>query len=438
MPFFDLTAPALGHRMAAPQDMPKPAMPVLAVAAALLLAAVSAFAADGKESPSDRTPIPAKKSAAVPAVPRGLRAAFHVKWDPASLESLRQNVAHLDVVFPEWLHLTASDGRLRSADDKRRLFFALEGGQASNVDPALEELLSGREKPPQVVPLINNFDPERQQWADVSEFLASPWAQTVFRAELMLWLSSGEYGGIVLDLEMIPAKAQTAFRNLVVELASDLHSRGWKLYVAVPAGDPDLELAPLARHADALIVMNYDQHFDRTKAGPVASHGWFTANLLRIMKTVPAEKLICGIGNYGYEWPKGQSASRSLSVPDAWSNARRTGARIKFDGKDMNPRYTYTNAARVKHDVWFLDAVTALNQMRVAAKLGVNSFALWRLGAEDGALWQVWDQPSARDAAARLRPVAIPAAKTLPGARDVKEDRRTELMNKVTYKSLPQ
>jgi spore germination protein YaaH len=350
---------------------------------------------------------------------------------------LRLNVQRVDIVFPEWFHLTGEDGRLRSADEKRQLYFALENKEARVLDPALEELLSAQAKPPQVMPLVNNFDPERQEWADVSEFLASPWAQTVFRAELTLWLAAGEYAGIVLDLEKVPARAQTAFRNFAAELASDLHSRGWKLFVAVPAGDPDFEFASLAAHADALIVMNYDQHFDRTKAGPVASHGWFTGNLLRIMRTVPAEKLICGIGNYGYEWPKGQNASRSLSVPDAWGNARRTGSKIKFDGKNLNPRYTYTNAARVKHEVWFLDAVTALNQMRVASKLGVNSFALWRLGAEDGALWEVWDQPSAADAARRLRPVVIPAAKT-SGDRDVKEDRRTDLMNKVNYRSLPQ
>jgi hypothetical protein len=40
-----------------------------------------------------------------------------------------------------------------------------------------------------------------------------------------------------------------------------------------------------------------------------------------------------------------------------------------------------------------LDAVTALNQMRVARALGLQTFALWRLGSEDDSLWKIWDSP---------------------------------------------
>jgi cellulose synthase/poly-beta-1,6-N-acetylglucosamine synthase-like glycosyltransferase/peptidoglycan/xylan/chitin deacetylase (PgdA/CDA1 family) len=38
--------------------------------------------------------------------------------------------------------------------------------------------------------------------------------------------------------------------------------------------------------------------------------------------------------------------------------------------------------------------VTLLNQMRAARGLGLQTFALWRLGSEDGSLWNVWDKPS--------------------------------------------
>ena len=47
----------------------------------------------------------------------------------------------------------------------------------------------------------------------------------------------------------------------------------------------------------------------------------------------------------------------------------------------------------MRHDVWFLDGVTALNQMRAAHALGIDTFALWRLGSEDRSLWAVWDTP---------------------------------------------
>jgi cellulose synthase/poly-beta-1,6-N-acetylglucosamine synthase-like glycosyltransferase/peptidoglycan/xylan/chitin deacetylase (PgdA/CDA1 family) len=47
----------------------------------------------------------------------------------------------------------------------------------------------------------------------------------------------------------------------------------------------------------------------------------------------------------------------------------------------------------VQHQVWFLDAVTVLNEMRAARALGIQTFALWVLGQEDNSLWKIWDQP---------------------------------------------
>jgi cellulose synthase/poly-beta-1,6-N-acetylglucosamine synthase-like glycosyltransferase/peptidoglycan/xylan/chitin deacetylase (PgdA/CDA1 family) len=41
--------------------------------------------------------------------------------------------------------------------------------------------------------------------------------------------------------------------------------------------------------------------------------------------------------------------------------------------------------------VWFLDAVTAYNQLRACERLGVQGSALWRLGTSDSSLWKVWD-----------------------------------------------
>ena len=43
--------------------------------------------------------------------------------------------------------------------------------------------------------------------------------------------------------------------------------------------------------------------------------------------------------------------------------------------------------------------------MRAAAALGIRTFALWRLGAEDRSLWRVWDLPLDAGAADKLRDV---------------------------------
>ena len=58
----------------------------------------------------------------------------------------------------------------------------------------------------------------------------------------------------------------------------------------------------LAQNSDGIILMNYDEHEETSDPGPVASEPWFEANLTRVLKVVPREKIICGIGNYGFDW----------------------------------------------------------------------------------------------------------------------------------------
>ena len=42
----------------------------------------------------------------------GLRAAFYVDYDAASLVSLRQHVHDIDLLFTDWLHVVSPDGKL--------------------------------------------------------------------------------------------------------------------------------------------------------------------------------------------------------------------------------------------------------------------------------------------------------------------------------------
>jgi cellulose synthase/poly-beta-1,6-N-acetylglucosamine synthase-like glycosyltransferase/peptidoglycan/xylan/chitin deacetylase (PgdA/CDA1 family) len=62
-----------------------------------------------------------------------------------------------------------------------------------------------------------------------------------------------------------------------------------------------------------------------------------------------------------------------------------------------NPVHRYQEGGQ-RHEVWFLDAITALNEARGVADGGFRGVALWRLGAEDPDLWKV------------LEPDAWPAA----------------------------
>ena len=101
--------------------------------------------------------------------------------------------------------------------------------------------------------------------------------------------------------------------------------------------------------------------------------------------------------------------------------ARDSEADVEFDGDSLNPHVTYLDEHNLKHEIWFLDAVSALNQMRAARQLGVRTFALWRLGSEDRSLWKIWDSPTEYDAPSQLADV--------PPGQDVDMEGNGEILN---------
>jgi peptidoglycan-N-acetylglucosamine deacetylase len=101
----------------------------------------------------------------------------------------------------------------------------------------------------------------------------------------------------------------------------------------------------------------------------------------------------------GQHHPKPQGAQyRRSSVSDTWQRASDADADLDLDYDTLNPHFEYIDEDNnQRHVVWFLDGVTVLNELRAARQLGLQTFALWRLGWEDSSLWNVWDKPSDPD-----------------------------------------
>jgi cellulose synthase/poly-beta-1,6-N-acetylglucosamine synthase-like glycosyltransferase/peptidoglycan/xylan/chitin deacetylase (PgdA/CDA1 family) len=90
--------------------------------------------------------------------------------------------------------------------------------------------------------------------------------------------------------------------------------------------------------------------------------------------------------------------TQDLSVSEAWQEASDADADLDLNYDALNPHFEYIDEDKnQRHVVWFLDAVSLLDQMRAARLLGLQTFALWRLGEEDSSLWSVWDRPSNPD-----------------------------------------
>jgi len=390
----------------------------------------------------------------------GIRGAFYVKWDAASFASLKEYYPQIDLLFPEWMHVLAADGRLQAVTELNTLYDVMDDGKPRPVDDKVMSFLKGDKAQTEVLPLVNNFDPITNEWRPelTAQFMANPAARQRFRSELMAFLATDQYKGLTLDIEAFPESSRGDYRTLVQELYDELHGKGMKLYVAVPVNDKTFDYAGIAKISDGLILMNYDQHYPGGEPGPVASQDWFLKNLQDALKVIPKEKIICAVGNYGYDWAmkKGQKKGtppadiHNVSVQDAWLEASDAATDVDFDGDSMNPHFAYLDDNNVRHDVWFLDGVSALNQMRSAHALGIYTFALWRLGSEDRSLWAVWDRPYEATAPAKLETVPPGQdvdiegqgeilridARPAPGERQIKVD-SNNLVGDEIFKTMP-
>ena len=390
----------------------------------------------------------------------GIRAAFYVPWDAASFSSLRDYGRQIDMLYPDWLHVLTADGRLQGIDDQTNKFFdVVQGGTARSVDDRVMPLLNAEDSSMEVFPMVNNFD--GAAWVGgVTDFLNNPDARALFRRQVAQFLSSGRYHGLMVDFEAFPASGQPGYVALLRELSADLHGRGMKLYVAVPPHNAEYDYFAIAAAADGVVLMNYDEHYPGAASGPVASQDWFVKNLTYATSAIPKEKIICAIANYGYDWvlkPQNgklppEAHDSSVSVQEAWLAARDSEEDVSFDDEALNPHFSYLDERSLRHDVWFLDAVTALNHMRAAQTLGIKTFALWRLGGEDRSLWRVWDMPGDPAATDRLHDVPPGADvdmegqgeilriedKPSHGTRDLTIDADSKLITDEVFQTMPE
>ena len=352
----------------------------------------------------------------------GLRAAYYVEDDPASYSSLKQHIHQIDLLFPAWIHVVTPDGTLTSYSLDNRPFAVVDKDGVNRVDhenrvARTVASAAADATPPEIFPLVNNYDSVKSMWLpSIGDFLTNPAARAHFIQQIDQFLvANPSYRGISLDFEEIPSEAQESYMALLTALYQDFQQRKLKLYVNTPVGDDDFDLKYMADHTDGLLLMNYDQHQTGSGPGPIASQDWFVDNLKNVLKIVPKEKAICALGSYGYDWemslppvdPKHPGrvpknfvpkvlGVQEISTQTAWQEATDAEAQIELDPDSLNGHFAYDDddaVPHVRHQVWFLDAVTVLNQMRAARALGIETFSLWVLGQEDNSLWNIWDRP---------------------------------------------
>lgn len=325
-------------------------------------------------------------AAAVAAVIVGLRspgptvAAYLVPWDEEpGLASVQDHGEAIDVVSPVW-YTPQDDGTLAR-------------NQPSDTAPVRQAV---EEAGALLIPSVSNFRDGRWD-AELIRGIVTDEARMRSHVGHLAGLAEQHgWGGVDLDYEQLAAEDRAAFSSFVSALADRLHADDRRVTVALHAKTTDgggaapfqraQDYRAIGRAADAVRIMAYDHHWAGSGPGPIAPVAWVEDVLAYAVEHIPAEKVVLGIGTYGYDWT--DAGGRVVSWEQATDLAERHGADVRWDERSQAPWFTYTDDGGTGHTVWFEDARSAAAKLALADRFGLGGVFLWRLGGEDPDLWQ--------------------------------------------------
>ena len=330
--------------------------------------------------------------------------AFYVNWEETSKASALRNIQNLTHILPEWLHLKRGGADLLTTDPQIKPF---EDGRSPSDISEITPLARSHNVP--ILPLLNNYTKVKGKeegegtWDStaVHALVSDPLARTNFITRLRDWLLAEKLQGINIDLESVNAADRDGLTQFMKELYAAFHPKGLLVTQDLELESDGFDYAQLAKWNDWIVPMIYDEHTGETEAGPVASIPWTRKNLAALLKQVPANKIVLGVGNHGYDWSKGQG-SQNVTFQDAITAAKESqpDAVIHLDPVSLNPTFKFSEdtvdeagvTSESEHTIWMQDAVSVFNQLQLARPKGIRGAALWALGMEDPSLWKYYSQ----------------------------------------------
>jgi peptidoglycan-N-acetylglucosamine deacetylase len=201
-------------------------------------------------------------------------------------------------------------------------------------------------------------------------------------------VDSSRYSGVVIDFEGMTPRDLDQLLAFTTAVADSVRAHGvTTVVIAVPAGDTAAyPAALLLQSADLIMPILYDQHWSDSPPGPIASPEWVMRNLGTRVAEVGAARIVAAFPLYGYRWRK-TAETEVVGFEDARRLATVTNIPLVRDHTSATLHATSPEG----WELWVSDRVLLETLVRGARQLGVRTFALWRLGLEDQAVWDFID-----------------------------------------------
>ncbi|WP_379966705.1 polysaccharide deacetylase family protein [Epilithonimonas sp. UC225_85] len=315
--------------------------------------------------------------------PAGIRSAFYVAWDPQSLMSLRRNIKNINLVFPEWFFIDPKTGALKT-----------------NVDPEGFKVI--KKSGIAVLPILSNNSNQEFHSEGIGKVLSDPVKRMVLINKVTSQCLKYHFRGINIDFEDLNLDSDQILIDFMSDLSSVFKKNKLLVSMDVMTDNDDYNIEKLNPYVDYFVLMAYDEYSADSDSGPISSQKWIEQQTDKMIEKTSPQKIILGLGAYGYDWSSNVDQNTSVTYMQAITKASASKAVINFDDNTFNLNYSYNDNNNNTHTVFFNDAASIFNTMRFSSEYPLAGTALWRLGSEDSRIWNFYNQDLTANGLARF------------------------------------
>ncbi|WP_077619839.1 LysM peptidoglycan-binding domain-containing protein [Bacillus sinesaloumensis] len=265
----------------------------------------------------------------------------------------------------------------------------------------------------------NFIDTMHRQGIRVVPFLSNHWNRDVGRAmlankelaaqQIADAIARYNLDGVNVDIENVSdvdRENYTEFVRLLrekippnkeVSVAVAANPNGW-----TAGWHGSYDYTSLAKYADYLMIMAYDESYQGGDPGSVASYSWVEKSVqYALAQDVAPDKIVLGIAHFGRYWIEGQSMGGfGISNTQVQTMIERYNGTVVFDEVSKTPKATVTikkgdpvtivNGAALApgtYTIWFENEESIQAKLELVSKYNLRGVGNWSLGQENKNVW---------------------------------------------------
>ena len=201
--------------------------------------------------------------------------------------------------------------------------------------------------------------------------------------------ASKTYDGLQVDWELVSPEDDENFIEFLKILKSKLGEK--TLSIAIPARIRTLSkdaynYEKLAKVADKIIIMAYDEHWATSKPGPIASTDWCKKISDYAKSQIPPEKLVMGLSFYGRAWRDDTLGGKAYIYPTLQKIMEEN--KVKNHRRDEYGVPSFTITKKLNITAFYDDETSLFVRTKMYAENEIKALSFWRIGQEDEAYWK--------------------------------------------------